>query len=255
VYTSSGISLPESKRALLTARTGKRMRALGVEDHEAYLEILEADQTGEELVQFLDVVSTNVTGFFREPAHYEMVKVAVRRHLDEDRLRLRLWSAACSTGEEPYSLAMTVLDTVGERQLDVRILATDISTRALNTARRGVYALEKARKIPPILRQRYGERVGERKSPQWKVSEGMRRLVSFHRMNLSRPPFPMKGPFDIIFCCNVMIYFDQPVRTALLAEMHRMLHPDGLLIVGHAESLCAHSDLFGLIQPSIFRKR
>jgi chemotaxis protein methyltransferase CheR len=255
VYDSSGITLPDSKRALLTARTGKRMRALGIRDHELYLEILEADQSGEELLRFLDVVSTNVTGFFREPSHFDVVGDAVRRRLDQDQPRLRLWSAACSTGEEPYSLAMTALEATAGRAVDVRILATDISTRALEVARRGVYPLDKARCIPPMLRQHYGARTGDRREPSWTIADEARRLVTFHRMNLSRPPFPMKGPFDVILCCNVMIYFDQRVREALLTEMHRLLHPDGLLVVGHAESLCAHPDLFSLVQPSIFRRR
>jgi chemotaxis protein methyltransferase CheR len=254
VYEASGISLSPSKRALLTARTGKRMRALGLTDADDYLKHLEGDGSGQELMWFLDAVSTNVTGFFREPSHFQVVRTAVKDWLDEGHLRLRMWSTACSSGEEPFSLAMTVLEAAEAREVDVRILATDISTGALETARNGVYSEERVQAIPPALRQRYvaKDATGERLS--WLVAEEIRRMVVLRRLNLAEPPYPIAGPLDVVFCRNVMIYFDKPVREALLAEIHRVLRPGGLLFVGHAESLSARSGLFTMLRPSVFRR-
>jgi len=253
VYETSGISLSPSKRALLEARTAKRMRALGVSDHEAYLEILEMHDR-HELAQFIDAVSTNVTGFFREPSHFDIVRQIVGQTLAEGRHRLRLWSAACASGEEPYSLAMAVLESSLGCQLDARILATDICTEALDRARRGVYTADRIEAIPAGLR-RHAERIGRRQERLYRMREPVRDMVAFRRINLSTPPFPISGPLDVVFCRNVMIYFDQRVRSALLAEIHRVLRPGGWLFVGHAESLTARSDLFSLVQPSVFRRR
>jgi chemotaxis protein methyltransferase CheR len=254
VYEASGISLSPSKRALLTARTGKRMRALGLTDADAYLKHLEADESGQELMWFLDAVSTNVTGFFREPSHFQVVQTALEDWFGHGHLRLRMWSTACSSGEEPYSLAMTVLEAAAAREIDVRILATDISTRALDTARHGVYPADRVEAIPPALRQRYVRQTAPGPQPSWLVAEDLRRMIAFRRLNLAEPPYAITGPLDIVFCRNVMIYFDKPVREALLSEIHRVLRPGGLLFVGHAESLSARSRSFTMLRPSVFRK-
>lgn len=254
VYEESGISLSPAKRALLMARTAKRVRALGLTGYDDYLCSLEDDESGAELVEFLDAVSTNVTSFFREPEHFDVVRSFVDESLGRGRTRLRMWSAGCASGEEPYSLAMTVLDAAGERPLDARILATDINTHTLETARRGEYSDGKARSIPIKLRHRYLKRRGSRDDRTWVVGEELRRVVLLRRMNLSRPPFPMTGPLDVVFCRNTMIYFDQQVRRQLLGEFHRLLRPGGLLIVGHAESLASRSGLFSLRSPSVLVK-
>ena len=254
VYDASGISLTPAKEALLSARTGKRMRALGLSSHEEYLRVIEDDESGLELVCLLDAVSTNVTSFFREPTHFDVVQSAVRDWIENGRLRLRLWSAACSTGEEPYSLAMAVMEAAGGQALDARILATDISTQVLDAARNGIYSTEKTDGIPPELRRRYVEPAGAQEGSLWRMRPDLSRMIAFHRLNLAEPPFPIRGPLDIVLCRNVMIYFDQPVRTALLGEMHRVLRPGGLLIVGHSESLAARATPFVLVQPSIYRR-
>ena len=254
VYAESGISLTPAKRALLMARTAKRVRALGLAGYDDYLRMLEEDESGAELVEFLDAVSTNVTSFFREPEHFDVVRSFVSESLDRGRVRLRAWSAGCASGEEPYSLAMTILDAAGERQLDARILATDINTHMLETARRGEYGHERTKSIPVQLRHRYLERKGTREDRTWVVGEEVRRVVVFRRLNLARPPFPMTGPLDIVFCRNTMIYFDQQVRRQLLSEFHRLLRPGGLLLVGHAESLASRCGLFTLRGPSVLVK-
>jgi chemotaxis protein methyltransferase CheR len=254
VYEESGIALSPSKRALLMARTAKRVRALGLSGYDAYLEALEADATGDELVRFLDAVSTNVTSFFREPEHFDIVRTFVEESIVNGHGRFRVWSAGCASGEEPYSLAMTALDAAGRRPLDVRILATDLSVHTLETARRGEYAEDKVQSIPPQLRHRYMTRSGRGEERTWVVGDDLRSLVLFRRLNLARPPFPMKGPFDLVLCRNVMIYFDQGVRRHLLAEFHRVLRSGGLLLVGHAESLASRSELFTLRSPSVLVK-
>jgi chemotaxis protein methyltransferase CheR len=251
VYEESGISLSPQKRALLMARTAKRMRALGLSGYDDYLRTLETDESGTELVAFLDAVSTNVTSFFREPEHFELVTGFVDDALAAGRTRLRCWSAGCASGEEPYSLAMTILAAAGDRTLDSRVLATDINTHTLAVARRGEYDDQKARSVPPRLRYAYLERRGTREARTWVVGEDLRRTVVFRRLNLAHPPYPVTGPLDIVFCRNVMIYFDRDVRQRLLAEFHRVLRKGGLLVVGHAESLAARSPLFTLRSPSI----
>jgi chemotaxis protein methyltransferase CheR len=251
VYSESGIALSPAKRALLMARTGKRVRALGLDGFQDYVELLETDHTGAELVQFLDAVSTNVTSFFREPEHFDVIGAYVADLARAGRSRLRAWSAGCSTGEEPYSLAMTILEAAGDTLTDARILATDINTQTLQTARAGAYSDDKARAVPPRLRHTYLERSGTRQQPVWRANETLRNMVVFRRLNLSRPPFAVRGPLDIVLCRNVMIYFDQRVREELLCEFHRVLSRGGLLVVGHAESLAARSGLFTLLRPSV----
>jgi chemotaxis protein methyltransferase CheR len=254
VYDRSGITLGESKEALLAARLGKRVRTLGLSGFEDYLRYLCDDETGEEIVQLLDAISTNVTSFFRESEHFDFLKEVLSRWIEEGRERLRFWSAACSTGEEPYTLAMTVLEALGTRPRDLRILATDISTRVLEKSKRGVYEKEKAETIPPALRERYLERIRENGNVLYRVKEPLRKVVVFARLNLSVTPFVLRGPFDAIFCRNVMIYFDETIRKRLLREMHRLLSPGGLLFVGHAESLAALGTDFQPIRPSIYRR-
>jgi chemotaxis protein methyltransferase CheR len=251
VHEESGIALSPAKRALLMARTGKRMRALGLSDYDDYLRTLEADDSGAELREFLDAVSTNVTSFFREPEHFEIVRAYVDESLESGRTRLRAWSAGCASGEEPYSLAMTFLAAAADRTLDARILATDINTHTLAVARRGEYSEQKAQAVPPQLRHAYLERRGPREDRTWVAGDALRRLVVFRRLNLARPPYPVAGPLDLVFCRNVMIYFDQAVRQQLLGEFHRVLRKGGLLVVGHAESLAARSPLFTLRSPSV----
>jgi len=252
VYEQSGISLGAGKEALVSARVGKRMRALGFDDFRNYLRYLTREDAGDEIVHLLDAISTNVTSFFREPAHFEFLSSTIAEWMNEGQRRFRVWSAACSTGEEPYSLAMTLLEVTNARSVDLKILATDISTSVLEQSRSGSYDEGKLGTVPPALRDRYFTRHQNDQGTYYTAKDVMKRVIAFSRINLSIPPFPMHGPFDIIFCRNVMIYFDNAVRRALLTEMKRLLRPEGYLVVGHAESLTGMVSDFKNIKPSIY---
>ena len=249
-YRQAGISLREGKEALVSARVSKRVRALGLRDSEEYLRFLESDPTGGELVSFLDVITTNFTRFFREPDHFDDLREALERWYGEGQRRFRIWSAASSTGEEPYSIAITVLETLAGRGADVRILATDISTRVLATASEGRYGESATRAMSPGLRSKYFDRVPGSEAIQ--VRKVVRDIVTFKRLNLAQGPFPMKGPLDVVFCRNVMIYFDRPVRQQLVSEAERLMRPGGLLLIGHTETLTGISTGLSVLRPSVY---
>lgn len=253
VYESSGISLGPRKEALVCARVGKRMRALGIHHYDDYLSYLEANRG--EVVGLLDAVSTNVTSWFREPHHFEFIAEAAGLWYAEGQRRFRFWSAACSTGEEPYSLAMVLKEALPAPDVDVRILATDISTDALAVCEEGRYPVDRMSPVPTDLQERWFRPERASQGRELRVKPHLRDAVVFRRMNLSAPPFPMRGPLDAIFCRNVMIYFDDAVRVRLLTECHRLLKPGGLLVVGHAESLAGIISDFKYVRPSIYRKR
>jgi chemotaxis protein methyltransferase CheR len=231
------------------------MRSLGIENYRDYLNLVMKDDTGTELVHLLDAISTNVTSFFREANHFDFLNEAVTKWLGEGQRQFRFWSAACSTGEEPYSLAMTLLSTMDGRSADIKILATDISTRALDRSIEGIYAQEKMKNVPLTLRDRYFDAFRDDSGVSHVARRNLKSLIVFKRLNLSAPPFPMRGPFDAIFCRNVMIYFDNAVRKNLLADMHRLLKTGGYLMVGHAESLTGMVSDFKSVKPSIYIKR
>jgi chemotaxis protein methyltransferase CheR len=254
ICDKSGISLSPGKEALLAARVGKRMRALNIPNYNTYLRFVLNDHSGEELVHLIDVISTNVTGFFREPTHFSFVGRLAAQWLARGRRRFRFWSAASSTGEEPYSLAMTLLETIGQQDVDLRILATDISTRVLQTCEAGLYSQEKIQSVPLPLRDRYFERERQDRETGYRAKPGLKQVITFRRLNLSVTPFPMQGPFDAIFCRNVMIYFDNRIRATLLDEIHRLLNPGGYLFVGHAESLTGLTSALKTVRPSIYVK-
>jgi len=252
IYEASGISLGQNKLALVCARLNKRMRALGLTDYRAYLRRLREDTSGEELVQLLDVISTNVTHFFREADHFDLLRRLVAEWVSAGERRLRIWSAACSTGEEPYSIAITVLDALDGASVDVKILATDISTRVLRYALRGVYEPKRVQGVPRPMLERYFDKVCVDGETSYAVKDTLKRMVFFRRLNLSEPPFPMRGPFDVVFCRNVMIYFDDRVRKGVLDEVYRLLKPHGYLMVGHSESLAGRMGGFRSVKPSVY---
>ena len=252
VYDLSGIALGDRKQALLATRLMKRMRTLGVQDYEEYVGVLLADRSGNELRLFVDAVSTNVTGFFREPQHFDFLRECTQEALEAGQRRFRFWSAACSTGEEPLSIAMTVADLTHGLDVDVRILATDISGRALARCAEASYTAERVAAVPEPLRRRWMERHGSDGENVFRPRPELREMIAYQRLNLSASPFPMQGPFDAVFCRNVMIYFDRPVRAALLAELFRLVKRDGYLLVGHAESLTGMMSGFKSVRPSVY---
>ncbi len=254
IYQTSGISLSEKKENLVAARIGKRMRALGIQTHKEYLEMVKSNETGEEVTEMLDAISTNVTSFFREPSHFQFVETVFKQWLDQGQKVFRFWSAASSTGEEPYTLAMVIKETLGDRKVDLKILGTDINTKVLQVCRNGVYKKEKMASVPPVLRDRYADYRIVDGDYSYVIKPELKQLVSFCRLNLSKPPFPMSGPFDIVFCRNVMIYFDNDVRKRLLDELYRLIKPGGYLLVGHAESLTGMLSGFKAVKPSVYTK-
>jgi chemotaxis protein methyltransferase CheR len=253
VYDTSGISLSVRKEALVSARVGKRMRALNISTYEAYLEYLEGNHA-DEVIGLLDAVSTNVTSFFREPHHFEFIAEEVARWYEQGQRRFRFWSAACSSGEEPLSLAMVLKETLPYPDVDMKILATDISTTTLSACGEAAYPERKVMPIPADLRDRWFTSRGKDAERVWTAKQPIKDLIVYRRMNLSTPPFPMRGPLDAVFCRNVMIYFDDAVRIRLLEEVGRLLKPGGLLIVGHAESLAGILSDFKYVRPSVYRK-
>jgi len=251
-YDKAGIAIKPEKVALVNARVAKRLRALCLDSAESYIDYLEADKTGEELTRFLDLISTHFTSFFREKDHFDLLEEEGRRWVAEGRKRVRLWSAACSTGEEPYSMAMTLLDVPGLASTDWRILATDIAVATLEEAKAGRYPSGRIEAVPDSLRKRFFA-----SAPSGGHHEAVRALkerIFFQNLNLAAPPYPMRGPLDVVFCRNVLIYFDQPTRARLIHEAERLLAPGGLFCVGHTETLSGLQTKFRMVRPSVFRK-
>jgi chemotaxis protein methyltransferase CheR len=253
IYNRAGIRLGPHKRALVCSRLGKRMRCLGVEDYQRYFEIVQQDRTESELVCLLDAISTNVTNFYREGRHFEVLSELIAYWQGQGQNRFRLWSAAASTGEEPYTMAMVLSETLADLS-ETKVLATDLSTQVLERARKGVYEPRQVEKVPVQLRGKYFFKSGRGEDCEYQVGDRLKGLITFARLNLSEPPFPMHGPLDVIFCRNVMIYFDNPVRKRLLNELYRLLRPGGYLMVGHAESLSGMLSSFKSVAPSIYIK-
>lgn len=254
VYQKSGIHLTEQKEALLCSRVSKRMRALGIVEYRDYLRKIMEDNDGEECVQLLDAISTNVTSFFREPVAFTFLNQVIDKWWEAGQRKFRFWSAACSTGEEPYTLLMSYYASRANNVTDVRVLATDISTRALLAAKTGVYSENKLNTVPAEYQRRWFSRGNDDGEMVYRMSDDLKQKVSFNRLNLSNPPFPMRGPFDVVFCRNVMIYFDMQVRERLVLEIHRLLRSDGYLILGQSEGLTGLAVPFRSVRPSIYQK-
>lgn len=254
VYQQSGIDLAAGKEALVRGRIGKRMRSLEIDDELTYLDYVKSD--GEELVEFLDAVSTNFTQFFREAEHFDVLTDFLKARNYTASSRVRIWSAASSSGQEPYTIAMTAAEALGGLNSanfpDVRILATDISTRVLRLAIEGSYDEQEIAPVPSPLRTKY--LTYNRLQKEYQVADRLKSLLTFRRLNLAAPPFPMTGPLDVVFCRNVMIYFDKTVRTRLLQEIERLLIPGGLLMVGHTESLAGIPLQLRMLRPSVYVK-
>ena len=245
VHARTGIALSPQKRLLLQSRLGKRLRELGLATFTAYHEYLTLhDPGGEEMVHFINAVTTNKTEFFREPHHFSYLRDewAPIKHLRSRRAGdrvLRFWSAACSTGEEPYSLAMTLLEALPDLNhgWDLRILASDIDTDVLTHAASGTYGLDQVVPIPPPLRNRYLLRGTGPNAGLVRIRPTLRELVVFRRISLLDEPWPIRTRFDAIFCRNALIYFDRPTQARILERLVGFLKDDGLLVLGHSETV------------------
>lgn len=258
VQDACGINLHEGKQELVKARLVRRLRELALVDFQSYLRKVREDSSGVEFGRMLDLLTTNKTSFFRESEHFDVLKSYIAPNLIGQ--RLRVWSAACSSGEEPYTLAMTLRSCLpSPDSLDVRVLATDISARMLTKARAAVYDAESISSLPPGFAARFFTRVEFEKKRSgdvghgFKVTDEIRRMVSLARLNLLEE-WPMKGPFDVVFCRNAMIYFDKPTQQGLINRFWSILRPGGWFFVGHSESLAGLSHKFRYIQPAVYRK-
>jgi chemotaxis protein methyltransferase CheR len=249
-----GIDLQVGKECLVKARLAKRLRALGLRDFDEYVQYIERDGSGQELLTMIDSLSTNKTSFFREEQHFEFLREHVLPGLCKTRDPIRIWSAGCSSGEEPYSLAIILAESILDiRSRDVRILATDISTKVLAAAREAVYPQDVVRDVPAMLLNKYFKCVQTAPSRLYSVNDQLKAMVRLARLNLMEA-WPMAGPFDVIFCRNVMIYFDRPTRETLVRRFWDLLPAMGYLFIGHAESLSGLATEFRYVQPAVYRK-
>ena len=255
IHESCGINLHDGKKELVRARLGKRMREIGCSSFNKYFRIIQNDANGEELVNMLDAVSTNLTSFFREEQHFQFLKETVFPSYEKSGIRmLRIWSAGCSSGEEPYSLSIWLKDNLGgSLPVDTRIIATDINTKVLAQAARGVYPANQLQKIPKYQLRRYFQRGIGKQNGFFRVKQEIKDLVEFRRQNLTTL-FDFESRFDVIFCRNVMIYFNRESREELIRKATACLRDDGYLMVGHAESLTGINHKLTYIQPSVYRK-
>jgi chemotaxis protein methyltransferase CheR len=252
----TGISLSEQKRELVYGRLARRLRALNLRSFREYRNILSHDD-GRELVQLCNAITTNLTALFREPHHFEHLKNEVLAPLlrkPTAARRVRIWSAGCSTGEEPYSIAMSVLEAVPDiDRWDIRILATDLDSDVLEKARRGVYTAERLQALSTERRERFFTPYADAKEPSYQVRPELARLLTVKQLNLMHA-FPMKGPLDCIFCRNVVIYFDKDTQRDLVARLSRLQRPGDTLFLGHSETLFKVSTDYALIGRTIYRR-
>lgn len=245
VKSASGIHLHQGKVALVSSRLERLVRAHGFHSFTDYVRFLSGRQHGPEFTEFIDTLTTNHSGFWREPEHFILLSNTVFR---EHRSRTRIWSAACATGEEPYTIAMCAL-AVGA--CNCTITATDISTAALQTAREGSYESSRLTSLPAGWRDRFFAQNSA--SAKGCVSSQVRNMVNFRPLNLLQP-FQQMGQFDVIFCRNVMIYFEQPTREALVSRLVSQLIPGGFLFTGHSETLLQIPPGLTYVQPATYRK-
>lgn len=261
-YGRFGLDLKRGKEALVAARLGKKLRKLGFSTFAEYHRHVLADSTGEALIELIDALTTNHTSFLRERAHFEFLARAVKEELREVSA-LRIWSAACSSGEEPYSIAMCLAEalarTPGARPTQnaarqFRILATDISTRVLAAARRAIYPAGRFDDIPEAWRRAYLLRGRGESQGFFKIKPELARLVEFARLNLIEP-FPPREPFQVIFCRNVMMYFDKATQQNIVQRLAACLVRGGYLFVGHSESLTGVEHGLQYVCPAVYRQQ
>ncbi|MBE7444791.1 MAG: protein-glutamate O-methyltransferase [Planctomycetia bacterium] len=261
IYNESGINLTPAKKELLKSRLMKRLRGRSLTSFKEYYQyVTEEDTTGEELVSMLDCISTNLTEFFREAAHFDylsekVLPVVMENKRKKQEKKIRIWCAGCSTGEEPYSIAIILAECI-ERlcDLDIKILATDLSTRVLKKATQGRYSKDRLKGIPLQILNTYFEKETCNFKEHYQIKDFLRNMIVFRRLNLTDATFPFKGQFDFIFCRNVMIYFDKQTQTELVNKFYKHLASDGHLFIGHSESLASTDSKFRYVQPTVYQK-
>jgi chemotaxis protein methyltransferase CheR len=248
IYDHAGISLSASKQEMVYSRLARRLRATGIANFKDYLALLEENDAAE-WEAFTNSLTTNLTAFFREEHHFPVLAEHVKRYKGGP---ISLWCCASSTGEEPYSMAITLAEAFGTLKPPVKILATDVDTNVLATAQAGVYPMERLEKMKQERLQRYFLRGTGARAGMARVREELRSLISFRQLNLLDAGWPVRGPFHAIFCRNVMIYFDKPTQYGILQKFAPLLRPDGVMFAGHSESFHHAADLFRLRGKTVY---
>lgn len=249
IYGHAGISLSPAKRDMVYSRLARRLRQLGLGSFDEYLDIVESGDAAE-CEAFTNALTTNLTSFFREAHHFPILAQHLRR-AGAARPQT-IWCSAASTGEEPYSIAMTAVETFDSFNPPVRILASDVDTNVLATAEAGVYAEDRVEKLDPVRVRRFFKRGTGTNAGKVRVCEELRKLITFRRINLLEDGWPLRGPLDVIFCRNVMIYFDKTTQLAILERYAPLLQADGLLFAGHSESFHNAAHLFRLRGKTVY---
>ena len=251
-YERFGLDIPESKQNLVAARLGKTIRQLGMKSFEQFYSYLQSDKTGAALITLADRLTTNHTSFFREPRHFDILRKII---LPEVRMRPRvdIWCAACSSGEEPYTIAMSLLEEMPDAASRVHIKATDLSTQVLATARKAVYGKDKVQGIPAALLQKYMVKDASIATGAWRFKPEVCRMIEFGRLNLMEA-LPQGYKCPVIFCRNIMIYFDKPTQERLVQRLSQHLDDGGYLFIGHSESLSGITHGLDYVSPAAYRK-
>ena len=259
VYQYCGIHLDDEKKELVRSRLSKRLRLLGYESYSDYIEFIQHDPSGEEFSSLIDAISTNFTSFFRERQHFDFLEKQFLPGLLENKAkknnyRIRAWCAGCSSGEELYAIAITILDTIGDNlRWDVKILATDISTRMLETAQKGVYDQKRIEPLSAAQKQKYLTVSRSQGEKLYEVKPEVKKMTIVRHLNFMND-WPIQTSLDFIFCRNVMIYFDRPTQQKLVTRFWNLLDPGGILFTGHSESLTGIKHAFNYIEPAVYQK-
>lgn len=256
IYDQTGIKMPRTKATMLEGRLQRRLRDTGMATLDQYCDHLFDGRAAEgELVHLINAVTTNKTDFFREPGHFDyLAQTALPTIAATGQRRIRAWSAACSTGAEPYTMAMVLDQFAQGGGPDYGILATDIDTAVLETARRGIYPAELVEPVPAVLRQRYVATPLDRKSRDVRIVPALRSAIGFARLNLMDASYPVGDPMDIIFCRNVLIYFDKETQEKVVRRLCDCLRPGGYLFLGHSESIAGMNLPVSTVSYTVFMK-
>lgn len=257
VTAQTGIRISEAKRHMVYSRLARRLRQLGLTDFGTYLGRVAEDESGQEVTRLVNALTTNLTAFFREPHHFEYLRREYLPNLHAQkggRRRLRIWCAGCSSGEEPYSVAMTVAESLPDfGRWDVRILATDLDSDMVAKGREGIYSQSRVQTIDIARLRRWFLRGSGRHAGHFRVKPELQRLVAFHQLNLLEP-WPFRSQFDIIFCRNVVIYFDKEIQRKLFERFADQLADHGRLFIGHSETLFRVSERFRLLGQTTYER-
>ncbi|HSI96156.1 MAG: CheR family methyltransferase [Methylophilaceae bacterium] len=249
IYDHAGISLSDSKMDMVYSRLGRRLRATGLSNFREYLSLLEKNDAAE-WEAFVNSLTTNLTSFFREPHHFPILADHIRKI--RQRQPIQLWCNAASTGEEPYTMAMTMVDVFGSYTPPVQILATDLDTHVLKTAQAGIYGADRVEKLPKDILQRFFVEAPGGSPGQMQVRKELRKMITFRQLNLLDANWLIRGPFDAVFCRNVMIYFDKATQHKILQKLVPVMRSDALLFAGHSESFQHAADLFHIQGRTVY---